>query len=211
MHAVDRGPAPAGLGAIRTRHTAAWIRYYQHGLGRKPTDAKWRAFQPQLRQAFFDICGYCEEYCKGDVDHFRPKSLFPARVYEWSNWILACHVCNQKKSESWPTGGYVHPCATSVANCPEEHFEVDTLTAQILPKRGLSGRLRKKAKQTIDDLGLNRYFHLKRRNQWLFAVEQAISSSPDDEFFRRITARRTELSSLTRQFLIEKGLFEDSG
>lgn len=40
-----------------------------------PTDLK------DVRTVFFGLCAYCEELCKDEVEHFRPKSRFPERVY----------------------------------------------------------------------------------------------------------------------------------
>src|SRR4051794_40815740 len=81
MHAVNRGPEPTGLLDIRSKFTGGWVAHYQYRLGQKPTDRHWRKFQHLLSSKFNDNCGYCEECCKGDIDHYRPKSRFPDRVY----------------------------------------------------------------------------------------------------------------------------------
>ena len=59
-------------------------------------------------------CAYCEgginAVRSGHVEHFRPKSLFPAQAYRWENYFLACGGCNGPKSDKWPTkGGYLRP------------------------------------------------------------------------------------------------------
>jgi uncharacterized protein (TIGR02646 family) len=218
MHGVDRGEEPVRLAAVRKKYTPRWVRHYRHGEGKKkPGDTKWREFQPHLSRVFFQLCAYCEELCKGEVEHFRPKSRFPERVYEWSNWVLACHTCNQAKLEKWPSGGYVDPCAKTAAARPEEYFRFDTKTGEILPKRGLSPTRRKKAQRMIDDLGLKKYHHLKRRVKWLRAVENVLAGdNPKDpghkNFIRFVTSRETELSSITRQYMHERGYsFNDDG
>ena len=147
MHGVNRGAEPSGLKAIQTKFTPRWIQYYGHNVGEKPTDSRWRQFQPDLSSVFFDLCGYCEEFCKGDVDHFRPKSRNPELVYEWSNWVLACHTCNSKKQQKWPAGGYVDPCAKSPSAKPEAYFDFDTKTGQIFPRSGLSPHRRKRRRR----------------------------------------------------------------
>jgi uncharacterized protein (TIGR02646 family) len=209
MHKVDRGAEPTGLNEVRTKYTPGWVRYYPKRKGAKPTDSRWRDFHSDLSKRFAGICGYCEEGCKGEVDHFRPKSRYPARTYQWSNWILACHCCNQAKSERWPSGGYVDPCAKAAPVRPEAYFEFDTKTGEILPKSDLSPWRNNKAVRMIDDLGLNRFYHLKRRLQWLAAVEQGVSalSDPDfAEFVRFVADREREFSSITRAFLRERGI-----
>ena len=214
MHAVDRGREPPKLKAVRKKYTPKWVRYYRDGKGKKPSDDHWRKFQPSLTHAFSDLCGYCEELCKGHVDHFRPKSRYPHLVYQWSNWILACPTCNQSKGESWPSGGYVDPCARTPSAQPEAYFAFDTKTCEIIPQPGLSPARRKKAVQMIEDLRLNAVYHRKKRNLWLKAVEKGLrGDDPDDpdhtEFIRFVAARERELSSITRAFLAEQGYSVD--
>ena len=119
MHWIDRGPEPRGLGEIRERYTPRWIGHYRDSVETKPTDSRWRDFHDELEQRFFGLCGYCESIDKGEVDHFHPKSRFPESVYDWSNWIFACHDCNQAKGDKWPGGGYVDPCAMDESCRPE--------------------------------------------------------------------------------------------
>ena len=157
MHKVDRGPEPAGLPAVRQRYTPRWVSYYRNDRGSKPSDSKWRSFHKNLSGVFASLCGYCEERCPGDVDHFRPKSKFPERVYAWGNWVLACHTCNHEKTRDLPPGGYVDPCAKSKPACPESFFVFDTKTCEILPKSGLTAARRRRAQQMINDLKLNAY------------------------------------------------------
>ena len=111
MHWIERPPEPSELWSIRSLYTGPWIRYHRQGIDPKPNDTRWRRFVPVLRRAFGDVCAYCEETCKPEVEHFRPISLYPWLVYRWSNWLLACHDCNNAKRSRWPSTGYVDPCA----------------------------------------------------------------------------------------------------
>lgn len=210
MHTVHRGPEPPGLGSVRRKYTPRWVSHYRDGYGTKPSDSKWRDFHSNVSNAFFSLCGYCEETCKGEVDHFRPKSKFPERVYLWDNWVLACHTCNAKKSEHWPSGGYVDPCATSPRARPESYFAFDTKTGEILPKSGLSAARRRKSARMIDDLGVNAYYHLKKRAQWLRLVSEAlnaVNNADNEELIGFVASRGTELSSFTRAWLQQQGYF----
>src|SRR5260221_8924791 len=51
-------------------------------------------------------CAYCESRLlhihHGDVEHIYPKSLAPAKTFEWKNLTLACEICNQNKSDKDP-------------------------------------------------------------------------------------------------------------
>lgn len=204
MHGVQRGAEPAALKAIRLRYTPRWVQFYAQKSGRKPSDAKWRSFEPLMRQRFSGLCGYCEESCKGEIDHFRPKSVFPRRVYLWSNWVYACHTCNHSKREKWITGGYLNPCASAVACAPDVYLTFDLKTGEIIPQRGLSPRKRKRALDTAEHLKLNAYHHLKNRVYHLILITRALSranGATQDALVALISSRKTPFSSLTRTYL----------
>ena len=42
-------------------------------------------------------CGWCEDSAAGEIDHIRPKSLYPERTFAWENYLLRCGSCNNKK------------------------------------------------------------------------------------------------------------------
>ena len=42
-------------------------------------------------------CGYCEDSVGDEVEHIRPKDLYPERVFAWENYLLACGPCNVGK------------------------------------------------------------------------------------------------------------------
>ena len=211
MHWVDRGPEPGGLGHIRRAYTPRWVQYYRSGVGSKPTDSRWREFHVDLRTHFYGLCGYCECSCKGEVDHFRPKSRFPESVYEWSNWIFACHDCNQAKGDKWPVVGYVDPCTVSESSRPETYFTFDTKTGEIVPLKGLDSDSWDKAQGMIDDLRLNGRHHLEKRVALLYVMKETIPDDPREETLvssrlrRILTMRSYELSSLARAWLVERG------
>lgn len=214
MHSVDRGDEPQGLAPIRRRYTPRWVAYYRDGEGKKPTDAKWQDFHEDLSRAFFGFCGYCENDCKGQVDHFRPKHRFPSQVYKWDNWVLACGPCNAKKGRNWPTGGYVDPCSESPSDQPEGYFDFDIRTGEIIPKRGLTTDRRRRADRMIEDIGLNGYHHLKARLGELVVVAKALEGRPADdpvrqEFIQLVASRNCRLSSFIRAWLQEQGLTWD--
>jgi uncharacterized protein (TIGR02646 family) len=204
MHYVDRGPEPAGLGTIRRRLTGGWVRFYRRRQGKKPGDARWREFQPALSEVFFSVCGYCETECNGQVDHFRPKRRDPELVYEWTNWILACPTCNLAKGGKWPSGGYADPCAERGSDRPENLFWFDTKNGLLLAKDGLSEQRLRRAEQMIDDLKLNDSHRRQRRLLHLQALALALKS-PDENVVDFFSSREQALSSISRQFLSERG------
>ena len=211
MHWVERGPEPGGLGHIRQAYTPRWTQFYRNGVGTKPTDSRWREFHVYLGTRFDGLCGYCECTCKGELDHFRPKSRFPESVYEWSNWIFACHDCNQAKGDKWPIEGYVDPCTELASDRPESYFTFDTKTGEALPMKDLDESRFDKAQRMIDDLRLNGRHHLKERLVWLRLVSRAMADDPSEEtpdaevVRHELASRTTPLSSITRAWLVERG------
>ena len=43
-------------------------------------------------------CGYCEDSVGDEVEHIRPKDLYPETVFVWENYLLACGPCNRAKN-----------------------------------------------------------------------------------------------------------------
>lgn len=212
MHWVDRGPEPTGLDEIRSRYTPGWVQHYRNGIGDRPTDARWRDFRDILSERFSSLRAYCERSCPGETDHFRPKGVFPELTYEWSNWLLACTPCNRAKGDKWPDGGYVDPCAELPPDRPENYFDYDTYTGDIVPRAGLSPEMRDKADRMIADLKLKDYHHMRARLERIQLVRGMFTYAPDSEIsglIERLTSRETELSSITRALLAELGYAVD--
>ncbi len=44
-------------------------------------------------------CMYCEDSAADEVEHFRPKNLYPQHVFDWENYLYACRPCNRPKSD----------------------------------------------------------------------------------------------------------------
>jgi uncharacterized protein (TIGR02646 family) len=56
-----------------------------------------------LNRVYYKKCGYCERFCKAEIEHYRPKKgVDESRdhegyywlCYEWSNLVPACRYCN---------------------------------------------------------------------------------------------------------------------
>jgi uncharacterized protein (TIGR02646 family) len=46
-------------------------------------------------------CCYCEDSCADEVEHVRPKSLYPEQVFVWENYLYACGPCNGPKNNQY--------------------------------------------------------------------------------------------------------------
>ena len=80
-------------------------------------------------------CMYCEDSMGTDLDHFRPKSTFPASAYEWDNLLLACSHCNSNlKRDEFPllsdgTAGLIDPSKDD----PLDHLRLSPYTGEYEP------------------------------------------------------------------------------
>ncbi len=208
MHWVDRAVEPAELEPIRLQRTPNWEAYYKQGIGRKPRDNDWNQFLDRLGDRFHRLCGYCEDWGKPQVDHFRPKSKLPELVYVWSNWVYSCVSCNMTKLGKWPPSGYTDPCAEVFSDRPESYFRFDTLTMEILPRDDQSEHKKSIAWNTIIDLGLNDFPHLRKRFDRLTKLQDVLQGkdvAEIEQYCAEETAPDARLSGIARAWLIENG------
>jgi hypothetical protein len=46
-------------------------------------------------------CMYCEDSLADEIEHIRPKSLYPDEVFSWPNYVRSCSPCNRAKSNTF--------------------------------------------------------------------------------------------------------------
>lgn len=46
-------------------------------------------------------CVYCEDSFADEIEHMRPKDLYPEQAYVWNNYVLACGPCNGPKNNQF--------------------------------------------------------------------------------------------------------------
>jgi hypothetical protein len=86
-----------------------------------------------------------------ELDHFRPRSLFPDSFGDYYNLYYCCHPCNRIKHDKWPHSEFASKGIGLVDLCSDDfqtHYE-EAGDGQWIG-RTLS------AKYTIDALRLNR-------------------------------------------------------
>lgn len=138
-------------------------------------------------------CMFCEDSAATEIEHFRPKSLYPELVFEWANFLYACGECNGPGEKGTrleirrPDGGIVElgRAKSKPALPPEEGepllinpryedpldlIELDLSTGFLSPRRS-AGFAHDRAVHTIGALGLNEREHLvvARRNTYVAA------------------------------------------
>lgn len=155
---------------------------------KKPTAMKTRYAHAQIKQQlsamFGKKCAFCESIVTAvsyqNVEHFRPKSIYPRLAYEWENLLFCCTVCNvgYKKDRFPLLNGNTKkldpsdPCALDntdsnalidpTSDNPEKYFTFEN-------ERIIS--LNRRARITVDVCGLNRDDLLDERREWLAVIE----------------------------------------
>ena len=122
-------------------------------------------------------CGYCEDSVGDEIEHIRPKNLYPKRTFVWENYLLACGGCNRAKGDNFSVldggGDLVNVARRGAPICrpvpgtpalidPRREDPLAFLALEIedtflfLPRDDLRGADETRAEYTIDLLKLNR-------------------------------------------------------
>jgi len=102
-------------------------------------------------------CMYCSGSEAADLEHFRPRSVYPGVALTWKNFLWSCTPCNRAKLDHFPPhtepgGQYVNPVEEDVW----DFFFIDKyglLTPRFDP---ILGVLNPRAVSTRDLIDLNR-------------------------------------------------------
>ncbi len=192
---IQRAACPATLQGRTSEGT--------HYNKREVVDALWHMQHKK--------CCYCEEeiprtgHLKA-VEHFRPKSVFPALKNEWRNLLLACSQCNGKKAHKFPQipsdqTGEERPAILDPSDPeidPEDHIDFDFSGdeweegfAVIMAKDGsLLGE------ETIRTIGLDAVFYTRKRKACYLRViftsyTNLVEALDGDDEKRIITQRQS--------------------
>jgi len=123
-------------------------------------------------------CGYCEDSAADEVEHIKPKDLYPEVVFVWENYLYSCGPCNGPKNNQFAVFSHETGNKTDVTRKrgtpvvpPEvgdpvlfnprqedalQYMELDLLgTFLFLPLYGLAPKEYQRAQYTIEVLRLN--------------------------------------------------------
>jgi len=72
--------------------------------------SRWKVTKKQLKKETHNKCGFCEVpfsvVAYGDVEHYRPKSVYWWLAYAYANYLPSCQICNQVfKKAKFPING----------------------------------------------------------------------------------------------------------
>ncbi len=115
---IERGSEPPEELKINgnrwTRELLSAIEQYK-GYDKIPKEIKnamWLHYRHKnikeaLFQASYKKCAFCESKPEEnggniEVEHFKPKSLYPEQAFAWENMLPVCRKCNNSKSD-WDT------------------------------------------------------------------------------------------------------------
>lgn len=123
-------------------------------------------------------CCYCEDSYADEIEHIKPKSLYPDVSFAWDNYLYACGPCNGPKNNNFKIYNPVTMATIDVTRkkgdpvvppiCgemllinpkiedPLEYMSVDIIdTFYFVPRHSPGTIAYEKAKYTIDLLNLN--------------------------------------------------------
>jgi len=161
-------------------------------LRNRPDDAVFKVVRSTLDQMCCGPrrCMYCEDSAAHEIEHFRPKSLYPGLAFVWENYLYSCGGCNRPKGDRFavfsmggvialPVGGgdptdqveFGDPLLID-PRCedPLQFLILDLKDTFLFQSRHPHGsRAHERAKYTIEILRLNdrEYLRAARRNAYV--------------------------------------------
>jgi uncharacterized protein (TIGR02646 family) len=123
---------------------------------------------------------YCEDSAAAHIDHFCPRSVEPRSTFSWTNYLLACSICNSNfKRDRYPLDGSGEPLLLDPTNDdPRDHLVLSPSTGRYEVVAGSA-----KGTASISVFGLNReLLERARRDAWdiLQALMRAYGEAVDE-------------------------------
>ncbi len=104
-----------------------------------------------LFESSLNKCAFCEclptEGGNIEVEHLKPKSIYPDKTFDWDNLLPSCRKCNNNKLDH-DTG--LEPLINPYINNPEAIYRYDDI--EMIP---IDGPYVNEADKTIEICGLN--------------------------------------------------------
>ena len=137
-------------------------------------------------------CMFCSGSESSHVEHFRPKAAFPLEAMKWKNFLWACSICNQSKSDRFPPDTEPgEPIINPVDEDAWSFFFIDefgNLAARWHPDLN---DIDARAANTIEILALDRDALQETRQQRLYDLRERVRDSL--ELFRQRRLGRDDL------------------
>jgi len=99
-------------------------------------ESKWSNTKNQLLVETHNKCAYCESDVTtvsfGDVEHYRPKSVYWWLAYVYDNYLASCAICNQRfKGKKFEFSGNAIPFPPLTTATTDA--EIAELASQLIP------------------------------------------------------------------------------
>jgi len=123
-------------------------------------------------------CMFCSGSESSQVEHFKPKAVFPEEAMMWDNLLWVCGICNQSKGDRFPPytgpgGQIIDPTIENVW----DFFFIDEY-GNLTPKwRTDLNSLDPRAKSTVENLALDRDALQQTRQQRIEDLKVRIEDS----------------------------------
>jgi len=159
------------------------------------TDYKHSSNKDALVTASSGKCMYCESKVThvyfGDVEHIKPKAVYPLLKFEWTNLGFVCAKCNNAKKDKFnEQTPYVDPYEED----PEEHV---LAWGSVLKHKNGSER----GELTILDIELNRNDLVEKRQARLDDIQKAIDACKRTQ---NTTLKELALQALINEASVDK-------
>ena len=148
---------------------------------RKFISARWKAAKKQLFIETNGKCAYCEANTQvvahGDVEHYRPKSIYWWLAYCYENYLVSCAICNEvHKRDRFPTKKNILILESDLTRITDQ--ELETLVSVLTPDpfeetAGLSFNQYKDNLQKEEALLINPYFE-NPENFFAYEVDEVL-------------------------------------
>lgn len=157
-------------------------------------------------------CCYCESKVShiypGDIEHIKPKSVFPQLTFDWNNLTFVCSKCNNSKHDYYNEIGGVNIINPYTEN-PQDHLH--SFGPMIMHINSS-----KIGEFTWKKLGLNRLSLIEKRKEKIESIQTLIDkyNRENDKALKEIlkqellenVKQNTEFSMAVKNYLKGQGI-----
>ena len=79
-------------------------------------------------------CMYCCDSHATDIEHFWPKTLYPEKMFHWTNFLFCCTECGRFKGDLFPLQGGVPTLVDPTIEDPWKFLDFDPATGVVVAR-----------------------------------------------------------------------------
>jgi uncharacterized protein (TIGR02646 family) len=147
-------------------------------------------------------CMFCSGSEASDVEHYRPKAIFPEKAMTWQNYLWSCTICNRFKGDHFPPetepgGQILNPSEDD----PWQYFFIDEFgnLTPVYDRR--TNALDLRATSTRDILKLNRDALQESRLFRLRDLKRQVSELVDQ--YRLGTKTKSDIATAIKEWRVQ--------